>query len=146
MDSTYSKRKAKIRKFHDRKSFIRQERYLPKTRYKPLPHTKHFNHFYEEEFIAIPKVRSNKNRGYRYPKRGWELAYRYDRAAFFDQYGYHYGYFNRHGYYFEGVFYAYDRGYRYHDRVKGRGLFDHWYYIPANAEYYGFSRHPYRGF
>jgi len=80
-----------------------------------------------------------KQRGYRNSKRGWYLAYRYDRAIFNDRYGYHYGYFNQNGYYFEGVFYGYDRDYRYSDRVRGRGVFDNRYYMPSNYNYYGFS-------
>ena len=93
----------------------------------------------------IPYYRGeNRQKGYRYPKRGWELAYRYDRADFFDRYGYHYGYFNRHGYYFEGIFYRYDRFYRYHDRVRGKELFGKRFYMPANYRYYGFDPHPYR--
>ncbi|HIP61247.1 MAG TPA: hypothetical protein EYG98_01680 [Sulfurovum sp.] len=77
--------------------------------------------------------------GYNNFKRGWYLAYRYDRASFNDRYGYHYGYFNRHGFYFDGVFYAYDRYYRYKDRMRGRGAFDRKYYMPTNRSYYGFA-------
>jgi len=87
--------------------------------------------------------RRDRQRGYRHGKKGWKLAYRYDRAFFYDSEGYHYGYFNRYGYFFEGIFYRYDRYYAYKDRVKGRGLFDHRYYMPANYRYYGFSRSPY---
>jgi hypothetical protein len=79
-----------------------------------------------------------RQRGHRYSKQGWILAYRYDRAVFYDNEGFYYGYFNRHGYYFEDVFYRYDRYYTYRDRVRGRGLFDRQYYMPANANYYGF--------
>jgi len=79
-----------------------------------------------------------RQHGYNHTNRGWILAYRYDRASFYDNQGYFYGYFNRYGYYFEDVFYSYDRYYTYRDRVRGRGLFDHRYYMPANASYYGF--------
>lgn len=79
-----------------------------------------------------------RQRGYRYSKQGWILAYRYDRASFYDNEGFYYGYFNRYGYYFEDVFYRYDRYYTYQDRVKGRGLFNRLHYMPANADYYGF--------
>ena len=44
--------------------------------------------------------------------------------------------------YFEDVFYRYDRYYGYKDRVRGRGLFDHRYYMPADARQYDFcERH-----
>ncbi len=82
--------------------------------------------------------RGPRQRGYRNFKRGWYLAYRYDRASFYDRYGYHYGYFNRYGFEFDGIFYRYDRYYGYRDRVRGRGLFDNSYYMPANAVRYGF--------
>ena len=75
---------------------------------------------------------------HKHPKRSWMLAYRYDRAAFYDRYGYRYGYFNRYGYFFEGMFYRYDAYYRYRDRVRGRGLFDKYYYAPADRKKYGF--------
>jgi hypothetical protein len=73
-------------------------------------------------------------------RRGWVLAYKYDRAEFYDRDGFHYGYFNRYGYMFEGEFYRYDRYYRYRDRVRGRGLFDRYYYRPVEWRYYGFCR------
>ena len=79
-----------------------------------------------------------KQRSYSDFKRGWYLAYLYDRASFNDRYGYHYGYFNRYGYYFDDVFYEYDRYYRYRDRVRGMGTFDRRYYMPSNYNYYGF--------
>lgn len=81
-----------------------------------------------------------KQHGYKQSKRGWTLAYIYDRASFYDKEGFYYGYFNRHGYYFENLFYRYDRYYTYNDRIKGRGLFDHRYYMPANSRYYGFYK------
>jgi hypothetical protein len=90
------------------------------------------NQAYKEPYRPI------RQRGYRYTKRGWILAYRYDRASFYDNQGYYYGYFNRFGYYFEEIFYSYDRYYTYRDRIRGRGLFDNRYYMPANASYYGF--------
>ena len=89
-----------------------------------------------------------RQRGYNHSKRGWVLAYQYDRASFYDNEGFFYGYFNRYGYYFEDVFYRYDRYYTYRDRVRGRGLFNHRYYMPANASYYGFcaTNHQDRGY
>lgn len=82
--------------------------------------------------------RGSRQKGYRHFKRGWYLAYRYDRASFYDRYGYNYGYFNRYGFEFDGIFYAYDRYYGYRDRMRGRGLFDRDYYMPAEATRYGF--------
>jgi len=82
--------------------------------------------------------RGPRQTGYRHFKRGWYLAYRYDRAVFYDRYGYRYGYFNQYGFYFDGVFYGYDRDYRYRDRLRGRGLFGSHYYMPASAARYGF--------
>ena len=89
-----------------------------------------------------------RQRGYSYSNRGWILAYQYDRASFYDNEGFFYGYFNRYGYYFEDVFYSYDRYYTYRDRIRGRGLFDRHYYMPANASHYGFcaTRHTNRNF
>ena len=88
----------------------------------------------------LPLIRQD---GYLHPKRGWVLAYRYDRASFYDNEGFFYGYFNRFGYYFENEFYRYDRYYTYRDRLRGQGLFDNKYYMPANASYYGLCKtHP----
>jgi len=92
--------------------------------------------------------RPTRQRGYNYSNRGWILAYKYDRASFYDNEGFFYGYFNRYGYYFEDTFYSYDRYYTYRDRVRGRGLFDRNYYMPANASHYGFcaTRHNNRNY
>ncbi|WP_294956265.1 hypothetical protein [Sulfurovum sp.] len=94
---------------------------------------------YSEAFYGIPRsYHVQYGRGHRHPRRGWVLAYRYDRAAFYDRDGFYYSYFNRYGYYFEGVFYRYDRFYTYRDRLRGRGLFDRYFYRPADYRYYGF--------
>jgi len=63
------------------------------------------------------------------------LSYLYERASFYDRYGYQYGYFSRRGFMFEGEFYRYDRSYTYRDRLRGRGLFDHRYYRPAYSQF-----------
>lgn len=60
----------------------------------------------------------------------WYFIYQDRHAPFYDQYGYFYGFFNQFGYYFEGIFYSYDRYYTYEDRLRGRGLFDDRYYEP----------------
>lgn len=83
--------------------------------------------------------RGPSQQGYRHYKRGWYLAYRYDKAHFYDRYGYEYGYFNKYGFEFDGTFYSYDRRYRYRDRMRGRGIFGPSYYAPANAKEYGFA-------
>lgn len=124
LDRRLGKHQAKRRDFRDQREFISQQRYHREYKHK--------------ELRPYPGP-AFKQRGHRCTKRGWELAYRVDRAAFYDRYGYYYGYFNRHGYYFEGEFYRYDRGYRYRDRVRGKGLFDQRYYMPANYRYYGFN-------
>jgi len=93
------------------------------------------------DYDTSPPYRYKKyTKPHRHFKRGWILAYKYDRAGFYDRDGFYYGYFNRYGYFFEGVFYRYDRYYRYQDRIRGRGLFDRYYYRPAEADYYGFCR------
>jgi len=74
-------------------------------------------------------------RGYRHTRRAWYLAYLYERAPFYDRQGYKYGYFSRRGFMFEGEFYRYDRYYTYRDRLRGRGLFDRWYYRPAYSQF-----------
>lgn len=146
MDKHLNRHKAKKRRFHNRKEFARQHKRHPKPRFGPAHHQKHYQGYDEAYPMPTPYITPIRQRGYRYSKRGWELAYRYDRATFFDRHGYYYGFFNRYGYYFEGVFYHYDRGYTYGDRVRGRGLFEHRYYMPANAGFYGFAVQPYRGF
>ena len=141
LDHSYTKHKAVKRDFRTKKDF---QRSAQKTTSRK--HTKNYNRQYDQ-YNNGDTYRSNKHytnypqlrqRGYNRSNRGWVLAYRYDRAAFYDNEGFYYGYFNRHGYYFEDVFYRYDRYYGYKDRVRGRGLFDHRYYMPADARQYGF--------
>ena len=138
MDRKHHVNKAKKRDFKTHKEFKHRKqrkhsKYLDK-------YAKYNNgHNYDRHVDRDPQ-RVNRQRGYRYPKKGWTLAYRYDRASFYDNEGYYYGYFNRHGYFFEDVFYRYDRYYTYRDRVKGHGLFDGRFYMPFNSRYYGFSK------
>ena len=129
MDRKLGKHQAIKRDFRDQKEFLYQKRYQ-----------KHHTH---RELLPYP-THVFKQRGYPYSKRGWELAYRYDRAPFYYRFGYYYGYFNQHGYYFEGQFYRYDRWYSYHDRLRGKGVFEERYYMPANYLYYGFDPMPHR--
>lgn len=139
MDHSHTRHRALRRDFKNLREFQRLQRYhrLHKQQSSYLIHQAYYG--FKPHYPA-----KNRQKGYRYSKRGWELAYRYDRADFFDRYGYHYGYFNRQGYYFEGIFYRYDRFYGYHDRVRGRELFGRHFYMPANYRYYGFDPHPYR--
>ena len=149
MDHSHTKHKAIKRSFKNKKEFQRKSKRKlahKSTRNlgrKPNKHNRHTNNRYNNgDNYDTNNYRNNhsstRQRGYRYPNRGWLLAYRYDRASFYDHEGFYYGFFNRHGYYFENVFYRYDRYYTFRDRVKGRGLFDHRYYMPENSRYYGF--------
>ena len=136
MDRQMNKHKARSRNFKTPQEFkTKQHKHVRKSNKKSMNYKNGYNYtndYYTEDYRPI------RQRGYRHSKRGWILAYQYDRASFYDNEGYFYGYFNRHGYYFEDIFYRYDRYYTYRDRVRGRGLFSRHYYMPANASYYGF--------
>ena len=149
LDRKLTTHKAKHRNFKTKSEYKRHKKHHhPKHQkqkyrksYKYNDHmAEHYRYgYYEERFYGMPKEYPVVyGRTHRHPKRGWVLAYRYDRAVFYDRDGFYYGYFNRHGYYFEGVFYRYDRFYTYRDRVRGRGLFDRYFYHPAEYRYYGF--------
>jgi len=152
MDNRLTKHKAVKRTFKTKKEFQHHTRHrntsrdihqLPSSKYSHYRNGyKYSDAYYRDEYRPI------RQRGYRYSKRGWFLAYRYDRASFYDNEGYYYGYFNKYGYYFEDVFYRYDRYYTYRDRVRGRGLFSHRFYMPANDQFYGFceSRYNHRDY
>ena len=143
MDRQLTKHQAVKRAFRTKKEFQHhrnQKKYLhPKNKMvtsQRMRYSGRFHHAYHDTVeIYHPGIRQ---RGHYRPKRGWFLAYLYDRASFYDHEGFHYGYFNRYGYYFEGIFYRYDRDYTYRDRLRGRGLFDNRYYMPSNYRYYGF--------
>jgi len=153
MDKHLTKHKAVKRKFRTQKEFKRmhhKDKAVQRKMHQNRAATKHLNQepnvkrlhrnygygqgWYRDDYLSI------RQHGYRHTNRGWYLAFRYDRASFYDKYGYYYGYFNRYGYYFEDIFYRYDRYYSYRDRVRGRGLFDHRYYMPANYRHYGFCK------
>ncbi len=96
---------------------------------------------YDEAYVTPGRdpyrwVPSLPHRQHAYPhyRRQWYLTYRYTHAAFDDQYGYHYGYFDRHGFVFDGGYYCYDRAYTYQDRLHGKGLFEHRFYRPIRAD------------
>jgi len=95
--------------------------------------------YYDDDSCDIDDYRDydrNRARAYRHSRNSWRMAYRYERASFYDMHGYYYGYFNSRGYMFEGVFYRYDRYYSYHDRIRGKGLFERRYYRPIRDSYY----------
>ncbi len=137
MDRKHSKHKAKKRHFKTQKEFQHRSKHHRNKSY--VNHSDYRNGYnYHRERNRVDYNRQ-RQRGFHQWKRGWTLAYRYDRASFYDSKGYFYGYFNHHGYYFEDVFYRYDRYYTYQDRIRGKGLFDYRYYMPQNSRYYGFE-------
>ena len=139
MDHRLTKHKAIKRNFKTHKEFKRILRSKHVTSKSMRYTTGAYNNGYNYNRVTYrDDYRPIRQRGYTHSNRGWILAYTYDRASFYDDQGYFYGYFNRYGYYFEDIFYSYDRYYTYRDRVRGRGLFDYRYYMPANARYYGF--------
>ena len=83
----------------------------------------------EDRYIWVPS-HSRRQHSYRHYRRQWYLTYLYERAEFDDKHGYHYGYFDRFGFEFDGQFYYYDRAYTYQDRLHGKGLFEHRFYRP----------------
>ncbi len=91
--------------------------------------------YYDEQYQPhdgyrwIPS-RPHRQHGYRHYRRQWYLTYLYERAAFNDKHRYHYGYFDRYGFVFDGRYYRYDRAYTYQDRLHGKGLFEHRFYRP----------------
>jgi len=152
MDRKLTKHKALKRNFSTKQEFKRNKQRRMMRNNKHITsksmrnHTNRYNNGYDYTPTGYrDDYRPIRQRGYGLAKQGWILAYRYDRASFYDNEGFFYGYFNRYGYYFEDVFYSYDRYYTYRDRVRGRGLFNRSYYMPANANYYGFCDTPYNG-
>ena len=146
MDRKHTQHKAKKRHFKTQKDFQYRSRHKNASNFKNYTNYTHgYNYNRETNSYRYNDNanRQHRQRGFSQWKRGWTLAYRYDRASFYDNQGYYYGYFNRDGYYFEEVFYRYDRYYTYKDRIRGRGLFDHRYYMPVNSRYYGFESRRY---
>lgn len=139
MDKKLAHRKAIKRSFNTHAEF---------KNIKTLKRSSHYSGYNDEHYYDKNNQREYRNdhhraHGYRQPHNSWYLTYRYERASFYDRHGYYYGYFNRHGYLFEGDFYRYDRYYTYRDRVRGKGLFDHRYYRPAMDNYYSSFNDPY---
>jgi hypothetical protein len=48
----------------------------------------------------------------------------YNRYGYADDFGYYYGYFDRTGYFYNNIFFLFDNGYTYYDRLHRRGYFD----------------------
>lgn len=48
----------------------------------------------------------------------------YNRNGYADDFGYYYGYFDRTGYFYNNIFFLFDNGYTYYDRLHRRGHFD----------------------
>ena len=48
----------------------------------------------------------------------------YNRNSYADDFGYYYGYFDRTGYFYNNIFFLFDNGYTYYDRLHRRGHFD----------------------
>ncbi len=144
LDRYYTSHQAQRRTFANKHEYKQHKRHAQKRLHKhhPQPTSRYQRGEYYEArpFAYEERPVRHFERGHRYQKRGWVLAYRYDRAAFYDREGFYYGYFNRYGYFFDGIFYRYDYRYTYRDRVRGRGLFDHHFYHPAEWRYYGFCR------
>jgi len=159
LDRYYTSHHAKKRTFKTKEAFKRAQAYHTKPHRIQQKYNRHIpgqvhpnryhpqNRWYNDDrydngeaYYGRYMPRRQYERAHRRTKRGWVLAYRYDRADFFDRDGFYYGYFNRYGYFFEGEFYRYDYSYTYRDRVRGRGLFDRYYYRPAAWREYGFCR------
>lgn len=150
-DKRMTKKKAKIKRFRTQKEYNRLKHKIKVGPGRSSKHNKMSDMFNARSGKRVQEIyveddyyydwdypRGPRQHGYRHFKRGWYLAYRYDRASFYDNYGYEYGYFNKYGFEFDGIFYRYDRYYRYQDRLRGRGLFNNRYYIPVSASKYGF--------
>ncbi len=144
---SYAPHKKIMHRFHETKheknvrTLKRASRY---SNYRNDYNTYDYDEGYERnDYRDHRRYQIHQARGYRHTRNSWYLAYRYERASFYDRHGYHYGYFNYRGYMFEGEFYRYDRYYTFRDRLRGKGLFEHRFYRPilnyyyANNDYYG---------
>ncbi len=156
MDRQLSKKRAMKRKFKTHDEFKKMKHHrankrLTKHSIENRSHKRSQRHsnykqdrytegrrYYRDNDRRYSRDHHSKTHGHRHTRNSWYLTYRYERTSFYDRYGYYYGYFNRHGYLFEGDFYRYDRYYTYRDRVRGKGLFDYRYYRPV-MDYYSSS-------
>lgn len=109
-------------------------------------HGRYDEQYYEDtgwaHYTWIPWY-ARRQHGYRHYRRQWYLTYLYERAEFNDRHGYHYGYFDRYGFEFDGAFYRYDESYTYQDRLHGKGLFEHRFYRPIRRRVH--RRYRWRG-
>jgi len=114
----------------------REFRHVKRKHHKIRKHMKSMlrGRAYESRY-AYKEYDRYQSRGFRQYKNRWYLAFKYERASFYDNEGFFYGYFNRRGYTFEGEFYRYDRYYTYRDRIRGKGLFSRRYFRPMMPEY-----------
>lgn len=138
MDRKHTKYRAQKRYFKTQKEYLHSTRQHNARVYKKYTDYRNGYNYHRVSNRYEHQYKRHGQRGYHQWKRGWLLAYRYDRASFYDKHGYYYGYFNHQGYYFEDVFYRYDRYYTFQDRVRGKGVFDRRYYMPLNSRHYGF--------
>ncbi len=163
MDKKLAHKKAMKRSFQTHEEFKRMKKHHTK-RVHHRPHKKRIKHLHEnrhnrnvnllkrssrynryhddyadyerDDYSEYDRYQNHRARGYRHTRNSWYLAYKYEKASFYDRHGYYYGYFNRRGYIFEGDFYRYDRYYTYRDRLRGKGLFEHRFYRPIMDNYY----------
>lgn len=96
-------------------------------RVRPHLRANYYNTYERRDYRRHYNIRQS---GLLYFINSWYFIYQDRHAPFYDKYGYFYGFFNQYGYYFEGIFYSYDRYYTYEDRLRGKGLFDNRYYEP----------------
>lgn len=131
LDNQFKHKKLMRRTFKDAKEF---KRLRNRNHRQAIQRGNHYaSHSYGRDFGHVSRYVEHDYtyaRGTRHWKNRWYMIYKYERAGFFDNEGFFYGYFNHRGYMFEGEFYRYDRYYTYRDRVRGRGLFCHRYFRP----------------
>ncbi|MDZ7818886.1 MAG: hypothetical protein U5K55_09815 [Aliarcobacter sp.] len=60
----------------------------------------------------------------------------YNRNAYYDDFGYFFGYFDKVGYFYNNIFFTYDNRYTYYDRLHHRG-----YFRPNKVHYRTYEYH-----
>ena len=128
--------KKSTKRFHEDRQHKNIKALKRSSRYIGYNDDYYYSDYGRDDYRDHSRYQDRRARGYRHTRNSWYLAYRYERASFYDRHGYYYGYFNRRGYMFEGEFYRYDRYYTYRDRVRGKGLFEHRFYRPVMDYYY----------
>jgi len=132
----YAPHKRSANRFHEYRKHKNIKALKRSSRYAGYNDDYYYDDYGRDDYRDHYRYQDHGARGYRHTRNSWYLAYRYERASFYDRHGYYYGYFNRRGYMFEGEFYRYDRYYTYRDRVRGKGLFEHRFYRPVMDYYY----------